>query len=59
MEKEDEQKSVLKQPGSEREFSQKQYDLLKSCSDKKDMTEWNKWREEHPDEEIRLQEAHL
>jgi len=23
------------------------------------MTEWNKWREEHPDEEIRLQEADL
>ncbi len=30
-----------------RRFSQQQYDLLKKCSDKKDMTEWNKWREEN------------
>jgi uncharacterized protein YjbI with pentapeptide repeats len=29
-----------------RRFNQQQYDLLKKCSDKKDMTEWNKWREE-------------
>jgi uncharacterized protein YjbI with pentapeptide repeats len=28
-----------------RQFSQEQYDMLKSCSDKKDMTEWNEWRE--------------
>ncbi|HIJ70724.1 MAG TPA: hypothetical protein HPP87_05090 [Planctomycetes bacterium] len=27
-----------------RKFSQEQYDMLKRCSDKKDMTEWNEWR---------------
>lgn len=30
----------------ERRFSQEQYDMLKRCSDKKDMREWNEWREE-------------
>ena len=25
-------------------FSPKQYEMLKRCSDKKDMTEWNEWR---------------
>jgi len=57
--KEDKQKSGRKQPEDERKFSQKQYDLLKSCSDKKDMTEWNQWRQEHQDEEIWLQGADL
>ena len=60
MVKEDnEQKSGQQQPEGERRFNQDQYDLLKSCSDKKDMTEWNKWREEHPAEEIWLQGAVL
>jgi uncharacterized protein YjbI with pentapeptide repeats len=31
-----------------------QYEMLKRCSDKKDMTEWNEWREKHPDEHICL-----
>jgi uncharacterized protein YjbI with pentapeptide repeats len=31
----------------QRRFSQEQYDMLKRCSEKRDMTEWNKWREEH------------
>jgi len=43
----------------ERRFSQEQYDILKRCSDKKDMTEWNEWREKNPDEEIWLQGADL
>ena len=30
----------------DRKFSQSQYDMLKRCSDKKDMTEWNEWRED-------------
>jgi len=38
----------------DRRFSQEQYDMLKRCSDKKDMTEWNEWRKEHPDEDIWL-----
>lgn len=30
----------------ERRFSQKQYDMLLRCSEKKDITEWNEWRKE-------------
>ncbi|MFH1881317.1 MAG: pentapeptide repeat-containing protein [Planctomycetota bacterium] len=29
--------------------------MLKRCRDKKDMTEWNEWREKNPDEEIWLE----
>jgi Pentapeptide repeats (8 copies)/Ion channel len=36
-------------------FSQEQYDMLKRCSDKKDVTEWNEWRKRHPNEDIWLQ----
>jgi len=31
--------------------------MLKRCSDKKDMTEWNEWREENPDNDIELDGA--
>jgi len=31
-----------------------QYEMLKRCSERKDMTEWNEWREKHPDEHIWL-----
>jgi uncharacterized protein YjbI with pentapeptide repeats len=44
-----------KSENGQRRFSQQQYDMLKRCSDKKDMTEWNQWREKHPDEVIWLQ----
>jgi len=27
-----------------RRFSQQQYEMLKRCSEKRDMTEWNEWR---------------
>jgi uncharacterized protein YjbI with pentapeptide repeats len=40
-------------------FSQEQYDMLKLCSDKRDMTEWNKWRKNNPDEDILLERADL
>jgi uncharacterized protein YjbI with pentapeptide repeats len=40
-------------------FSQEQYDMLKRCSDKKDMTEWNEWRKKNPDEKILLEKADL
>ena len=33
-----------KEDKKERRFSQEQYDMLKRCSEKKDMTEWNEWR---------------
>jgi uncharacterized protein YjbI with pentapeptide repeats len=36
-----------KSENQQRRFSQEQYDMLKRCSDKKNMTEWNQWREEH------------
>ncbi len=41
------------------ERRQEQYDMLKRCSDKKDMTEWNEWREEYSDEEICLDDKNL
>jgi len=36
-----------------------QYEMLKRCSDKKDMTEWNEWRKAHPTEDILLEGADL
>jgi hypothetical protein len=40
-------------------FNQQQYDMLKRCSEKKDMTEWNEYRKEHLYEKIWLQGAEL
>ena len=51
--------------GSQKEQTEKpklneeQYKLLLSCSKKKEVTEWNKYRMEHTGEEIRLQGAKL
>ena len=42
-----------------RRFSQEQYDMLLRCSEKKDMTEWNEWRAENPNEEVLLECAQL
>jgi len=36
------------QSKEEHQFSQAQYDMLLRCSDKKDMTEWNRWKEINP-----------
>ena len=36
-----------------------QYEMLKRCSDKKDMTEWNEWRKDNPDQKILLEGARL
>jgi len=57
--KDDKSSSKQKKPKEERRFSQEQYDMLKRCSDNKDMTEWNEWRKEHLYEEIWLQGAEL
>ncbi len=38
-----------------RRFDQKQYNILKRCSDKKDTTEWNEWRKKNPNEPILLE----
>ena len=55
----DKPKSEQQEPEPERKFSQEQYDMLKRCSDKKDIRNWNAWREEHPDKEVQLQFAPL
>ena len=47
------------QPEKKRRFSQKQYELLKRCSDDRDITEWRQYRKDHPDEEILLEGADL
>jgi len=47
------------QPKKEPRCDLEQLELLKKCSEKKDMTEWNKWREENPKEEIWLQGAQI
>ena len=39
----------------EPEYNEEQYELLRRCSEKKDMTEWNEWRKENPDKDICLQ----
>ncbi len=36
-----------------------QYEMLKRCSDKKDITEWNEWRHRHPEADILLEGANL
>lgn len=43
----------------QRKFSQEQYEMLWRCSDKEDMTEWNNWRQENPEEEVFLEGANL
>ncbi len=43
----------------ERRFSQEQYDMLKRCSDRKDMREWNEWRWKNIDKGIFLEGANL
>ncbi len=44
---------------SKKRFSQEQYEMLKFCSENKDTTEWNKWRDENPHENILLEGALL
>jgi len=46
-------------PKEGRRFSQEQYDMLKRCSDKKDITEWNEWRKVHREQDILLEKAEL
>ena len=43
----------------QRRFSQQQYDMLKRCSEKKDMTEWNEWRNNNPAQDVLLEGADL
>ena len=55
----DESKSQRQELKRERRFSQEQYDMLIRCSEKKDITEWNKWREEHKGESVLLEGANF
>jgi hypothetical protein len=55
----DESENKQGQPKKELRCDPKQLELLKNCSDEKDLTKWNKWREENPDEEIWLEGAGL
>jgi hypothetical protein len=40
-------------------FNQEQYDILKRCSEKKNITEWNSYRAGQPENKIYLQNADL
>ena len=51
--------SKPEKPKDQRRFSQEQCDMLKRCSDKKDITEWNEWRKAHPGQDIDLAIANL
>lgn len=55
----DKSNSKEKKTKKERRFSQEQYDMLKRCSEKKDMTEWNEWRKENPEEDVLLEGANI
>ena len=43
----------------ERRFSQEQYDMLLGCSEQKDISEWNQWREKHKGESVLLEGANF
>lgn len=47
------------QPEKKPRCDPKKLALLKKCSKKKDMTDWNNWRKANPEEEIWLQGANL
>jgi hypothetical protein len=40
-------------------FNREQYDILKRCSQQKNINEWNSYRADHPEIRIRLQNADL
>jgi uncharacterized protein YjbI with pentapeptide repeats len=40
-------------------FNQEQYDILKRCSQQKNIMEWNSYRADHPEIGIHLQNADL
>ncbi len=41
-------KPLRERPEHERKLDQEQYEMLRRCSEKKDVTEWNDWRQKHP-----------
>lgn len=40
-------------------FNREQFNLLMKCSAKRNMTEWNEWRKNNPEQSVLLQNAHL
>jgi len=52
-------KSKKREPESKGEFDQEQYEMLKRCSKKKYIGEWNEWRERQTDAQILLEDAPL
>jgi uncharacterized protein YjbI with pentapeptide repeats len=58
-EKNGESKSQKEQAEKKPNLNEEQYKLLLSCSEKKDVTDWNKYREEHPADPVLLQGANL
>jgi len=55
MGQEDNEKNSGHQPESELKCDKEQYEMLKRCSDKKDMAEWNEWRKNNPDKDVLLE----
>ncbi|MHC4460300.1 MAG: pentapeptide repeat-containing protein [Planctomycetota bacterium] len=55
----DESKSQQQELKRTNKFSQEQYDMLIRCSEKKDIAEWNKWRDEHKGERVLLEGANF
>lgn len=52
-------KSNEKEEKPKRRFSEEQYEMLLRCSEKKDIKEWEKWRDENLFEDILLECANL
>ncbi len=40
-------------------YSREQYQMLQRCSEKRDMTEWNQWRQQHKHVDVLLEGAEL
>ena len=55
----DEQPKPEPEEQPEPKFSREQYEMLLRCSYAKDITKWNKWRKDFPDEPILLKGADL
>ena len=51
--------SQSKPAGVGHRFSGQQYEMLRRCSDNKDMTEWNEWRKNNPGQDVLLGGAEL
>ncbi|HUW19794.1 MAG TPA: pentapeptide repeat-containing protein [Sedimentisphaerales bacterium] len=55
----EEVEEVRKRLRPREKYSAQQYQMLLACSASRDMTEWNRWREEHKQAEVLLEAAEL